>query len=241
MDPAAYAIVLRELVHRALGRLVREPHLHVKRALGLHAYEDASSLTELGGPVATAPPAGVAELLAGDCYVDVKPALAAAVRAEIGRLDPVAEEPRLRLLVGLAHRQERHLVELPPRSGADPGGTRSLAVEPAPAAPARDPFVELGFERPGLHAELNAALLAAEVAARAAHEHPGLPWEAHVALISVVDERLRETAVLDARLVAEGEHWGDHPVSVDAFAEALAHQREQLVREGRRRDQQAAL
>lgn len=235
MDPAAYAIVLRELVHRALGRLVREPHLHVKRALGLHAFEDAQSLGELGGPVGAAPSPDVAALLAGDPYAEIKPALAAAVRAAIARLDPVAEEPRLHVLVRLAHRQERHLVELPPRSAADPQGTRSLAVEPLPAAPARDPFVEVGSQSPGLHAELNAALLAAEVAARAAHEHPDLPFQAQLDLVHAVSEHLRETAVLDARLVAEGEHWGDRPVSVSGFAEALAHQREQLLHEGRRR------
>lgn len=241
MDPAAYAIVLRALVHRALGRLVREPHLHVKRTLGLHAYDDARSLTELGGPVTVAAPVGVAELLAGDAYADLKPALAAAAREDIAALDPVGEEPRLQVLTQLAHRQERHLIELPPRWGADPHGPGGLAVEPAPAAPARDAFVEIGAEPPGRHADLNAALLAAEVAARLAHEHPDLPWSAQLDLMRIVDERLRETAVLDARLVAEGEHWGDRPVSLEAFADALAHQREQLIHEGRRRDEQAAL
>lgn len=243
MDVADYAIVLRALVHRALGRLVREPHLHVERALGLHAYEDALSLTELGGPPPGPPSSDVVELLAGDPYADVKPALAAAARAAIARLDPVAEEPRLQVLTQLAHRQERHLIELPPRSSADPDGVRGVALEPepAPAAPARDPYVEIGREEPGLHADLNAALVEAEVAARIAHEQPDLEWAVQLDLIRVVSERLRETAVLDARLAAAGEHWGDRPVSLHRFAEALAHQRQQLVHEGRRRDQQPAV
>ncbi len=204
-----HATVLRELVHRAHGRLVREPELHVKRALGLHAHEDALSVTDLGGPAG--PPA---DDLPGDAYTDLKPALAAAARRELARLDPVAEEPRLRVLVALVLRQERHLAERPARR-TDNG------EPPEHVEPAREPFLRRGADT-GTHAELNAALLVAEAAAQTAHDHPELAWKVQVDLARVVAERLDETALLEARLAEEDRHWGDRPVALDAFGEAMA-------------------
>ncbi len=229
---AAYALVLRELVHRALGRLPVVAQLHDKRALGAHAYEDARSLAKLlrrlgelptaeGLPGAPGP--ALAALFERDAYAEIKPALAAAVRWHLGRLDPVADEPELRILTQIAFRQERHLRELPARYGSapadlpidvEPGAGRLPDIDPVPAAPARDPFVALG----GTGAvPINAALLAAEVAARTAHELPGEPWDFHADLARIVADRLRRTVVLEQR----GERWGDEPVAVDGFAAVL--------------------
>ncbi len=230
---AAYALVLRELVHRALGRLPVVAQLHDKRALGAHAYEDARSVAKLlrrlgelpsaeGLPGAPGP--ALAALFERDAYGEIKPALAAAVRSDLAHLDPVADEPELRILTQIAFRQERHLRELPARYArapatelpidVEPGAARLPDIDPVPAAPARDPFVELG----GTGAvPINAALIAAEVGARTAHELPGEPWDFHADLARIVADRLRQTVVLEQR----GERWGDEAVAVDGFAAVL--------------------
>src|SRR3954452_13348154 len=141
-----YFHVLRELVHLSCGWLPIEPRLEVKYALGDHLHDDARTLTkirrrlyELRTPsdYPGAPDAELAALLdraaAADspaaylviAYGELKPALIAAVRVHLARLDPLLDEPSLRLLTQLVHRQERHVVELP--------GT-----------PAEAPFADLG-------------------------------------------------------------------------------------------------
>src|ERR671917_238773 len=45
---------------------------------------------------------------------ELGPALAAAARLHLATLDPIVDEPSLRLLTQILHRQERHVVELAP-------------------------------------------------------------------------------------------------------------------------------
>jgi hypothetical protein len=174
-----YFHVLRELVHLGCAWLALEPRLEVKYALGDHLHDDARSVTKLrrrlyelrtpsdypGAPAqvlaALLDRAGAAEDAAGYlaiAYGELKPALLAAVRVHLERLDPLIDEPSLRLLTQLAHRQERHVVELGPSGDgaaapaalADLGAlpirlreTRPLRILPPLAEPARDAFVRV--------------------------------------------------------------------------------------------------
>src|SRR3954471_5536123 len=109
-----YFHVLRELVHLSCGWLPIEPRLEVKYALGDHLHDDARTLTkirrrlyELRTPsdYPGAPDAELAALLdraaAADspaayreiAYGSLKPALLAAIRIHLDRLDPLLDEP----------------------------------------------------------------------------------------------------------------------------------------------------
>ena len=170
-----YFHVLRELVHLSSGWLAVEPRLEVKYALGDHLHDDARAVSkirrrlyELRHPseYPGAPAEELARLLdrAGAAstsaeyveiaYGELKPTLLAAVRIHLAGLDPLLDEPSLRLLTQLLHRQERHVVELPaahPRPGFEDLGalplrlreTRALQVLPPLEAPARDAFVRV--------------------------------------------------------------------------------------------------
>jgi hypothetical protein len=165
--------VLRELVHLSCGWLALEPRLEVKYALGDHVYDDARAVSkirrrlyELRTPseYPGAPAEELAALLdraaaAGSpgayleiAYGELKPTLIAAIRVGLANLDPLIDEPSLRLLTQLLHRQERHVVELPaahPRAAFEDLGalpirlreTRALTVLPPLEQPARDEFV----------------------------------------------------------------------------------------------------
>jgi hypothetical protein len=88
-------------------------------------------------------------------YGEAKPALLAAIRVHLETLDPVSDEPSLRLLRKLAARQERHLEEMSIAGRAPSGGDlgtlpialkgepRALSVLPPLGEPARDSFVEV--------------------------------------------------------------------------------------------------
>jgi hypothetical protein len=168
-----YFHVLRELVHLSGGWLALEPELAVKYALGDHLHDDARTLTkirrrlyELRTPsdYPGAPDAALAALLdraaeaatpaayRAIAYGELKPTLVAAVRLHLAALDPLLDEPSLRLLEQLLARQQRHLAELPagaPRVAfADLGAlpvrlreTRPLRILPPLDEPARDAFV----------------------------------------------------------------------------------------------------
>src|SRR3954469_16203550 len=171
-----YFHILRELVHLSSGRLALEPRLEVKYALGDHLHDDARGVTkikrrlyELRTPseYPGAPSPELAALLdrAGEAsdsaayleiaYGELKPALAAAMRIHLANLDPVIDEPSLRLLTQLLHRQQRHVVELPPTQShalrfEDAGAlpirlreVRGLRVMPPLEEPARDDYVEI--------------------------------------------------------------------------------------------------
>jgi hypothetical protein len=153
-----YFHVLRELVHRASGRLPLEPSFEVKCALGERIFDDARSLSkvkrrlyELRHPsdYPGAPGDELSTLLdeAGD--EELKSALLRAVRMHLEALDPVKDEPSQLILLQLAERQECHIGG-PEEEGPDIGAlpvrlheTRALRVMPPLAEPARDEFIEV--------------------------------------------------------------------------------------------------
>jgi hypothetical protein len=172
-----YFHVLRELVHLSCGWLALEPRLSVKCALGDHLHDDARSVTkikrrlyELRTP-SDYPGAPCDELTAlldraneaADsaayleiAYGELKPALMAAIRVHLDAIDPLVDEPSLRLLTQILHRQERHVTEMgvsPAPATGDVGAlaitlrqVRELRVMPPLDEPARDAFVEITEE-----------------------------------------------------------------------------------------------
>src|SRR5215212_9151459 len=129
---ATYWHVLRELVHGENGWLPLEASFARKYALGDFMHDDARSLArvrrrlyELRHPDDDpgAPGPGLVAMLdriaaARDArawvdvaYGEVKPALEDAVRRHIELLDPITDEPSLRLLERLAERQARHIAD----------------------------------------------------------------------------------------------------------------------------------
>jgi len=170
-----YFHVLRELVHFSNGWMPLEPSWERKYALGDHVHDDARALTkikrrlyELRNPseYPGSPSPELAELLdrmAGAdtvqeyltvAYTEAKPALVGAMRIHLDNLDPVADEPSLRLLTQVVERQERHTRELGGAAGgsdADIGvlpvilraEERELRVLPPLEEPVRDDFVEV--------------------------------------------------------------------------------------------------
>ena len=135
-----------------------------------------------------------------------------------------AAEPTEQIALQL-RRQQRHALELPPR----------LIEPPADSTPARDPFVELGPERPGAHAELNRMLIVAEAAAATAVD---APFETKLALAALAAARLDATAAIEATLE---QPWGSEPVDLSAYERLMAlpagDRIEQLLGEGRGRDE----
>jgi Protein of unknown function (DUF455) len=171
-----YFHVLRELVHLTNGWLALEPSWPRKYALGDHVHDDARALTkikrrlyELRTPsdYPGSPSPELERLLdrmaAADsaaAYLDVayreaKTHLVVAMRTHIGNLDPVADEPSLRLLTQVVQRQERHIAEIVPQPfgwtrydiGDYPVRLRSeprrLRILPPLAEPARDEYVRV--------------------------------------------------------------------------------------------------
>jgi hypothetical protein len=247
-----YLHVLRELVHLHSGHLPLEPRFEVKALLADHLHDDARAVSnvarrahELGrdDPGAPAPELGALLDRAGDAdtagylqiaYGELKPALIAALRIHLAQLDPLIDEPSLRVLTQLLHRQERHTAELP-AGGAPPiddlgalptaTGARTLKVMPRVTRPARDAFIEVtdGPEPHREHALMNAELCAAELSARSSHEHPEMPWDFHVDMARQAWDELRHAEVYDRRMSTELDcHWGDHPVAFARFDERYA-------------------
>jgi len=181
-----YFHVLRELVHRTAGWLPLVPEFELKYRLGDHVHDDARAVSrvkrrlyELRHPsdYPGAPGGELGALLdriAGAdslgeylsiAYGEAKPALEAAMRTQLAVLDPVSDEPSLRLLTKLVERQERHVREMGRRAAsgerqttaigiADLGSLpielkaepRALSVTGPLDEPARDPFVEVTRE-----------------------------------------------------------------------------------------------
>src|SRR5215217_4759485 len=169
-----YFHVLRDLVHLSCGWLPLEPRVETKYLLGDHLHDDARAVTkirrrlyELRHPseYPGAPSEELAALLdragAADtheylevAYGELKPTLVAAIRIHLAHLDPLIDEPSLRLLTQLLHRLQRHTAELPAGReqavfddlGALPlrlRETRPLKVLPPLEQPARDAFIEV--------------------------------------------------------------------------------------------------
>lgn len=183
-----YFHVLRELVHFSAGWLPLAPEFETKYRLGDHIHDDARAISkvkrrlyELRHPsdYPGAPGPELVELLdrvAGArspdqylalAYGEIKPALVEAIEVHLGALDPVTDEPSLRLLTQLHQRQAHHIAELGPddaRSRASDIGALAIdlkaarrelrALEPL-TEPARDEFVEVTADGdPFLSAEL---------------------------------------------------------------------------------------
>jgi hypothetical protein len=176
-----YFHLLRELVHLSSGWLALVPDFEVKYAVGDHLHDDARAISkvrrrlyELRHPsdYPGSPSDELEELLGrlGDAdtpaayielvYGEAKPALLRAFRVHLDHLDPVSDEPSLRLLTKLVGRQERHLAELGPVDGAPERGPedlgaleirlkakpRELRVMAPLLEPARDLFVQVTNE-----------------------------------------------------------------------------------------------
>ena len=179
-----YFHVLRELVHLSAGWLPLIPEFELKYRVGDHLHDDARAVSrvkrrlyELRHPseYPGSPGPALTRLLdamslaetPGDylalAYADAKARLVEAMRVHLEALDPVSDEPSLRLLAKLAERQERHasalsdLVPSPtlvkPRLettddlGALPieakAKARELRVMTPLDEPARDEFIEV--------------------------------------------------------------------------------------------------
>jgi hypothetical protein len=171
-----YFHVLRELVHLSCGWLPLEPRLETKYLLGDHVHDDARAVTKVrrrlyelrtpsdypGAPCdelcvlldrANAATSSAEYLQVA--YGELKPALIAAVTIHLAALDPLVDEPSLRQLTQLLHRQERHVAELPAEPTAPTGfedlgalpirlrAVRELTVMPLLDRPARDEYVEV--------------------------------------------------------------------------------------------------
>jgi Protein of unknown function (DUF455) len=176
-----YFHLLRELVHLSSGWLPLAPQFEVKYALGDHLHDDARAISKIrrrlyelrhpsdypGAPAEelaallgrldeAETPAAYIEL----AYGEAKPALLRAFEVHLEHLDPVSDEPSLRLLTQLVERQERHVSELGPGSSDAEGWPDDLATLPvrlkaeprelramAPLVePARDEFVAVTAE-----------------------------------------------------------------------------------------------
>jgi Protein of unknown function (DUF455) len=184
-----YFHLLRELVHLSSGWLPLVADFESKYRLGDHIHDDARGLSRIkrrlyelrhpsdypgtpGDPLIglldRMNEAGSPDAYLRIAYGEAKPALLSAIRIHIENLDPVTDEPSLRLLGKLASRQQRHLEELQVEiegavSLADLGAlpirpkseARKLRVMPPLVAPARDRFVEVTESGdPYLRAEL---------------------------------------------------------------------------------------
>jgi hypothetical protein len=251
---AGYARLLRELVHLTAGHLALEPRFDAKALLADHLHDDARAtaklharLEELGAPEQTPRPhAALLDRAAAAttpqyvqlAYGEIKPALIAAVTDHLDALDPLAEEPTLRILTQLRHRQERHVAELPADGGAEPPppdlDTRLAGpLHPLPRLdrdPARDPFVTVVDETPAarddrqaVHDLLDAKLCAAELLSRTSHEHPDMPLGFHLDMARSCWDAVRHAEVLDRLMTtALGCRWGDFPVAFGGFRQVYA-------------------
>jgi Protein of unknown function (DUF455) len=182
-----YLHVLRELVHLSGGWLPLVADFDLKYALGDHLHDDARAISKVrrrlyelrhpsdypGAPgeeltalldamAAADSPSGYLAV----AYGEVKPALAGAMRIHLETLDPICDEPSLRLLTQIAQRQERHVAEParaistePSEAGTRPpiddlgsvpillkGEPRALRVLAPLEEPARDEFIEVTAE-----------------------------------------------------------------------------------------------
>jgi hypothetical protein len=174
-----YFHLLRELVHLSCGWLALAPEFEVKYALSDHLHDDARAVSkirrrlyelrhpsdypgapseELGALLDRLGEAETPSAYIELAYGEAKPALLRAFEVHLEHLDPVSDEPSLRLLTQLVQRQKRHVAELAPggdrRAGRWPedlGGLeirlkakpRELRVMPPLVEPARDEIVEV--------------------------------------------------------------------------------------------------
>ena len=122
-----YFHVLRELVHLSNGWLPLVGDFETKYRLGDHLHDDARDLEGQAAPVRARHPSeypgapgeeltalleriGAAATPASTSRspTEAKPMLIAAIQIHLDRLDPVSDEPSLRLLTQVLARQKRH-------------------------------------------------------------------------------------------------------------------------------------
>ena len=157
-----------------------------------------------------------------------KRALIAHAQDRLRRVDPLADEQEYAALTLLLRRQERHVLDLP---------LERFATFIPDTTPARDPHIEAGVERPGPHADLNHALIIAEVAAATAVESP---FDTALTLTALIADRMDATAALEVET-----DWGAEPVDLSDYERLLAlgvdDRVEELLREGAGSDEDPAL
>jgi hypothetical protein len=182
-----YFHVLRELVHLSNGWLPLAADFDTKYRLGDHLHDDARSISKVrrrlyelrhpsdypGTPgdeltvlLDRMEAAATVDEYVEIAYGEAKPLLIEAFRVHLDRLDPVSDEPSLRMLTQLLDRQRRHLESIGKfaselaggrgtTSGIDDlgalpiglkGEPRPLRILPPLAEPARDEFVEVTEE-----------------------------------------------------------------------------------------------
>jgi hypothetical protein len=174
-----YFHVLRELVQMSNGWLPLAADFDAKYKLGDHLHDDARSISkvrrrlyelrhpsdypgspgdELAGLLDRIEAAASVDEYVAIAYGEAKPLLVEAFRIHLDRLDPVSDEPSLRLLTQLLARQERHIAEMGAGEGEQTLGDlgrfeirlkakpRPLRVLPPLEEPARDRFVEVTEE-----------------------------------------------------------------------------------------------
>jgi hypothetical protein len=252
-----YFHVLRELVHLSNGWLPLVREFETKLRLGDHIHDDARAISsirrrlyelrhpsdypgapgaELRGLLDRLDSAGTAVEYLELAYGEAKPALTEAFDVHLRTLDPVSDEPSLRLLTKLAERQRRHLEALPRggRTSAAFGDLGALPIDlKAPATelrvmapleePARDRFIDVTAEGdPFLSDEL----------------YVNDPGENHVP-VEPVEQRHFFHALMDAELcaaelMARNSH--EHPEMPWDFHVDMARQTWDEVRHARVHD-----
>jgi uncharacterized protein DUF455 len=175
------------LVHLSAGWLPLVPQFELKYRFGDHVHDDARAVSrikrrlyelrhpsdhpgspgeELGALLGRMNEAASPEAYVAIAYGEAKPALVDAMRIHLDALDPVSDEPSLRLLTKLVERQQLHVAELRPgvagsaqRAATTPavadlgtlpielkGEPRELGVMAPLDEPARDEFVKVTAE-----------------------------------------------------------------------------------------------
>ena len=148
-----YLHVLRELVHLSNGWLPLVGDFGTKYRLGDHLHDDARAISKVRrrlyelrhpseypgvpGEELTALLDRLDDAASPDEYIaiaygDAKPMLIEAIQIHLERLDPVSDEPSLRLLTQVLARQKRHIADFaafipsPPASSlANPSTVRA--------------------------------------------------------------------------------------------------------------------
>jgi hypothetical protein len=175
-----YFHVMRELVHLSCGWLPLVGEFELKYRLSDHIHDDARAVSrvkrrlyelrhpsdypgapgpELAALLDRMNEAATAQEYLRIAYGESKPALLGAIHIHLEHLDPVSDEPSLRLLSKLADRQQRHIEEIGAADGVagpidDLGSLpielksepRELAVMEPMDVPARDDFVQVTEE-----------------------------------------------------------------------------------------------
>ena len=186
---ASVRAALEAKVLATARRLPAEPRLETKAALASHLYDDARSVAKLDARLADLGGAPDAPQPAQDLVAEAK--------AILDAIDPAVDEPTLRVLTQLLHRQRRHADELDPRTHDQ-----------------RERVPEVDLPASSVtHIEH------AEQAAREIAERSDQPWEHAVDMARIAADSMRHAIVME-RLPADAGAAVEH-----VRAEAAAHDR----------------